>query len=70
MNWEGLTWQGRFEDGSPVVLTNDEGVIGAGSHNNFNYDKDPSEAAVRILHTPAKPIPAKTSFLATTTNPI
>ncbi len=33
---------GRFEDGSPVVLTNDEGVIGAGSHNNFNYDKDPS----------------------------
>lgn len=33
---------GRFEDGSPVVLTDNEGVIGAGSHNNFNYDKDPS----------------------------
>ncbi|WP_315817702.1 hypothetical protein [Paraflavitalea speifideaquila] len=30
---------GRFEDGSPVVLTDDEGVIGAGNYNNFNYDQ-------------------------------
>lgn len=33
---------GRFEDGSPVVLTDDEGVIGAGSYNNFDYHNDPS----------------------------
>jgi Dyp-type peroxidase family len=33
---------GRFEDGSPVTLTDDEGVIGAGNYNNFNYEKDPS----------------------------
>ena len=33
---------GRFEDGSPVVLTDDEGVIGSGSYNNFAYHNDPS----------------------------
>jgi Dyp-type peroxidase family len=33
---------GRFEDGSPVVVTDDEGMIGGGNFNNFNYDADPS----------------------------
>jgi len=33
---------GRFEDGSPVVLTDDEGVIGAGNYNNFNYGNTPA----------------------------
>lgn len=33
---------GRFEDGSPVVLTDDEGMIGAGNYNNYNYNNDPS----------------------------
>ncbi|MDF2193705.1 Dyp-type peroxidase domain-containing protein [Paraflavitalea sp. CAU 1676] len=30
---------GRFEDGSPVRLTDDEGMIGGGMYNNFNYGK-------------------------------
>ncbi len=34
---------GRFEDGSPVVLTDDEGMIGAGNYNNFNYGTTPQE---------------------------
>ncbi len=33
---------GRFEDGTPVVLQEDEGQYGSGNFNNFNYDNDPS----------------------------
>lgn len=33
---------GRFEDGTPVVLDNEEGMIGSGNFNNFNYSNDPS----------------------------
>ncbi len=33
---------GRYEDGTPVVVDNEEGMIGSGKFNNFNYDKDPS----------------------------
>jgi Dyp-type peroxidase family len=31
---------GRFEDGTPVTLTPEEGMIGSGAANNFNYDAD------------------------------
>lgn len=31
---------GRFEDGTPVTLDSDDGMIGSGKANNFNYDKD------------------------------
>lgn len=31
---------GRFEDGTPVTLDSEEGMIGSGNANNFNYDKD------------------------------
>ncbi len=31
---------GRFEDGTPVTLTNTDGLIGSGEANNFNYDND------------------------------
>jgi len=33
---------GRFEDGSPVVLTDEEGMINSGGYNNFDYSSDPS----------------------------
>lgn len=33
---------GRFEDGSPVTLTHEEGMIGSGAFNNFNYNTDTS----------------------------
>lgn len=33
---------GRFEDGTPVAMDDEEGMIGAGNFNNFNYDDDPS----------------------------
>ena len=36
---------GRFEDGTPVVLSDEEGIIGSGKINNFNYQQpfdDPS----------------------------
>ena len=31
---------GRFEDGTPVTLTPEDGLIGSGAANNFNYDQD------------------------------
>ena len=31
---------GRFEDGTPVTLTDTDGLIGSGAANNFNYDND------------------------------
>jgi Dyp-type peroxidase family len=31
---------GRFEDGTPVTIYGDEGMIGGGNANNFNYDSD------------------------------
>jgi deferrochelatase/peroxidase EfeB len=31
---------GRFEDGTPVTLSDEEGMIGAGAANNFNYQAD------------------------------
>ncbi|MCU0355240.1 MAG: Dyp-type peroxidase [Cytophagales bacterium] len=31
---------GRFEDGTPVVLSETDGMIGSGTANNFNYAKD------------------------------
>lgn len=31
---------GRFEDGTPVTLSDEEGLIGSGRFNNFNYDGD------------------------------
>ncbi len=33
---------GRFEDGTPVVMDSEEGMIGSGNFNNFNYSHDPS----------------------------
>lgn len=43
---------GRFEDGSPVVLTDDEGVIGAGNYNNFNYGNTPEEMEASASRCP------------------
>lgn len=31
---------GRFEDGTPVTMLNQPGMIGSGNANNFNYDDD------------------------------
>lgn len=31
---------GRFEDGTPVTLSNEEGLINSGSFNDFNYSND------------------------------
>ncbi len=31
---------GRFEDGTPVTLSDEDGMIGSGDANNFNYDHD------------------------------
>jgi len=31
---------GRFEDGTPAVMDSEEGMIGSGNFNNFNYDND------------------------------
>ncbi len=31
---------GRFEDGTPVTLSKENGIINSGEYNNFNYDKD------------------------------
>lgn len=31
---------GRFEDGTPVTLSKEEGLIGSGNSNNFNYEAD------------------------------
>jgi Dyp-type peroxidase family len=31
---------GRFEDGTPITLSKDAGLIGSGTLNNFNYDED------------------------------
>ena len=33
---------GRFEDGTPVVISEMDGLIGSGNFNNFNYEDDPS----------------------------
>jgi Dyp-type peroxidase family len=33
---------GRFEDGTPVVMSDEDKMIGSGNFNNFNYDNDPS----------------------------
>ncbi len=38
----GASIVGRFEDGSPVSLDKEDGIIGSGNFNNFNYDTDPS----------------------------
>ena len=38
----GASIVGRFEDGSPVRLSDEDGMIGSGNFNNFNYDNDPS----------------------------
>ena len=38
----GASLVGRFEDGSPVILDDEDGIIGSGSLNNFNYNADPS----------------------------
>lgn len=33
---------GRFEDGTPVIAQEDDGLYGSGSFNNFDYQNDPS----------------------------
>lgn len=33
---------GRSEDGTPVVISDTDGLVGGGKFNNFNYDNDPS----------------------------
>ncbi|AXY75892.1 peroxidase [Paraflavitalea soli] len=43
---------GRFEDGSPVVLTDDEGLIGAGNYNNFNYGNTPQAVVASASRCP------------------
>src|SRR5258706_7935620 len=31
---------GRYEDGTPLTLNEEDGIIGSGAENNFNYDND------------------------------
>jgi Dyp-type peroxidase family len=31
---------GRYEDGTPLTLNEEDGIIGAGAENNFNYNND------------------------------
>ncbi len=31
---------GRYEDGTPLTLNEEDGIIGSGAENNFNYDDD------------------------------
>ncbi len=38
----GASIVGRFEDGSPTAFKDEDGVIGSGNFNNFNYENDPS----------------------------
>ena len=40
MELAGALVVGRFEDGTPVTLDSEDGMIGSGNANNFNYDDD------------------------------
>jgi len=43
---------GRFEDGSPVVVTDEEGLVGSGRYNNFNYEDDNPALAASATRCP------------------
>lgn len=41
---------GRFEDGTPVTLSKEDGLIGSGTINNFNYDTDAGAKCPHLAH--------------------